>query len=206
MRAHQDVPEITQGFHDPRVVDTRGRLVQTTGLDDAEVGQVVRVMDALFRWRTAEQRSSQASRLYMQLGETDMKALRFAIVRADQGHHVTARDIADHLGISSASTTKLLDRLEAGGHIQRTRHPTDRRAIAVVVTPETRRAADETVGREHARRFRVAAALSPAEREVVIRFLDELSATTEDSWGEHPSEPQGTHPAGRPQAPQGGPH
>lgn len=196
MRADQDIPEIAQGFHDPRIVDTRGRLVQTTGLDEAEVGQVVRVMDALFRWRTAEQRSSQASRRYMQLGETDMRALRFAIVRADQGHHVTARDIADHLGISSASTTKLLDRLEAGGHVRRTPHPTDRRAIAVVVTPATRRAADETVGREHARRFRAAAALSSAEREIVIRFLDELSATTEDVGGEQPAGLQAAHPVG----------
>ncbi|WP_263732136.1 MarR family winged helix-turn-helix transcriptional regulator [Cellulomonas sp. SG140] len=177
-----EAPEIAQGFHDPRVVDRSGRLVQTAGMDEAELAQIVRVMDALFRWRTAEQRASAASRRYMQLGETDMKALRFVIVRTGQGHHVTARDIAAHLGISSASTTKLLDRLEAGGHIHRTAHPTDRRAIAVVVTPETRKAAEETVGREHARRFRVAAALSPQERETVIRFLDDLSATSEESW------------------------
>ena len=184
MSADREAPEITQGFHDPRVVDRGGRLVTTSGLPDEEVAQVVRVMDALFRWRTAEQRASAASRRYMRLGETDMKALRFAIVRGDQGRHVTARDIADHLGISSASTTKLLDRLEAAGHIHRTPHPSDRRAIAVVVTPETRRAAEETVGREHARRFRVAAALTTAEREIVITFLDRLSATTEGDWAE----------------------
>ena len=174
----EPITEIALGFHDPRVVDRGGRLVHTSGLPDAEIGQVVRVMDALFRWREAEQRSSRASRAYMQLGETDMKALRFVIVRTEQGHHVTAREIADHLGISSASTTKLLDRLEAGGHIRRTPHPTDRRAIAVVVSAETRRAAERTVGRVHARRFQVAAALTPDERETVIRFLDALSATT----------------------------
>ncbi|CAL8975599.1 LexA repressor [Cellulomonas sp. T2.31MG-18] len=179
----EPITEIALGFHDPRVVDRGGRLVHTSGLPDAEVGQVVRVMDALFRWREAEQRSSRASRAYMQLGETDMKALRFVIVRTEQGHHVTAREIADHLGISSASTTKLLDRLEAGGHIRRTPHPTDRRAIAVVVSAETRRAAERTVGREHARRFQVAAALAPDERETVIRFLDALSATTTPDEG-----------------------
>lgn len=184
MRTDAEIPEIAQGFHDPRVVDRGGRLVATEGMAEDEVAQVVRVMDALFRWRSAEQRASAASRRYMQLGETDMKALRFVIVRTDQGRHVTARDIAEHLGISSASTTKLLDRLEHGGHIHRTPHPSDRRAIAVVVTPETRRAAEETVGREHARRFAVAASLSPAEREVVVAFLDRLSATSEDSWGE----------------------
>lgn len=189
MPDRDEITEIAQGFHDPRVVDRGRRLVQTDGLPPEEVAQIVRVMDALFRWRTAEQRASAASRAFMQLGETDMKALRLVIVRTDQGLNVTAREIAEHLGISSASTTKLLDRLESGGHIHRTRHPTDRRAIAVVVTPETRKAAEETVGREHARRFRVAAALSPAERETVIRFLDALSATSEESWGEQAATP-----------------
>lgn len=186
MPDHDEITEIAQGFHDPRVVDRGRRLVQTDGLPPEEVAQIVRVMDALFRWRTAEQRASAASRAFMQLGETDMKALRLVIVRTDQGLNVTAREIAEHLGISSASTTKLLDRLESGGHIRRTPHPSDRRAIAVVVTPQTRKAAEETVGREHARRFRVAAALSPAERETVIRFLDALSATSEESWGQAP--------------------
>jgi DNA-binding MarR family transcriptional regulator len=156
------------------------------GVDEDHLGQMVQVMDAMFRWREAEKRVSQASQRYMRLGETDMKALRLIIVKSDHGESVTARDIAEHLGISSAATTKLLDRLEAGDHIRRTRHPTDRRAIAVVITPETRKAAEITVGREHARRFRVAAALTPAEREVVIRFLDAMSVTSEADWAEEP--------------------
>jgi DNA-binding MarR family transcriptional regulator len=179
-------PEIAMRLHDPRVIDAKGRMLDLGGMDEAELGQVIRVMDAMFRWREAEQRVSAASRDYMRLGETDMKALRFAIVLADQGKQVTAGDIAQHLGISSAATTKLLDRLEKGGHIHRERHATDRRAIAVVVTPETRTAAELTVGREHARRFRVAAALRPDEREAVIRFLEQMSVTTEDDWGDDP--------------------
>ena len=171
-------------LHDPRVVDRAGRLMKLHGMDEAELGQIVRVMDAMFRWREAEKRVTEASRRYMRLGDNDMRALRLAIVMADRNEHVTARDIARHLGISSASTTKLLDRLEAGGHIRRTPHPTDRRALAILVDPGTRAAAEATVGREHARRFRVAAALAPEEREIVIRFLDQLSVTTEGEWGE----------------------
>lgn len=171
-------------LHDPRVVDRAGRLMELHGIDEAELTQIVRVMDAMFRWREAEKRVTEASRRYMRLGDNDMKALRLAIVMADRNEHVTARDIAQHLGISSASTTKLLDRLEAGGHIRRTPHPTDRRALAILVDPGTRAAAEATVGREHARRFRVAAALAPEEREIVIRFLDQLSVTTEGEWGE----------------------
>ena len=173
---------------DPRVVDRAGRLMKLHGIDEAELGQIVRVMDAMFRWREAEKRVTEASRRYMRLGDNDMRALRLAIVMADRNEHVTARDIAQHLGISSASTTKLLDRLEAGGHIRRTPHPTDRRALAILVDPGTRAAAEATVGREHARRFRVAAALAPEEREIVIRFLDQLSDTTEGEWGESPAD------------------
>lgn len=184
MTPHQTPPEVAMGLHDPRVVDRAGRLVQLQGVSDDDLGQIVRVMDAMFRWREAERRVSEASRRYMRLGDNDMKALRLAVVMADRDEPVTARDIARHLGISSASTTKLLDRLEAAGHIRRTPHPTDRRALAVVVDPGTRAAAEATVGREHARRFRVAAALSPEAREVVIRFLDQLSSTSEGEWGE----------------------
>lgn len=177
------------GLHDPRVVDRAGRLMSLHGIDETELAQIVRVMDAMFRWREAEKRVTEASRRYMRLGDNDMKALRLAIVMSDRNEHVTARDIARHLGISSASTTKLLDRLEAGGHIRRTPHPTDRRALAIVVDPGTRAAAESTVGREHARRFRVAAALAPEERETVIRFLDQLSVTTEGEWGESAAPP-----------------
>lgn len=184
MSTQEPPPEIAMGLHDPRVIDRAGRMLQLHGIDEAELGQIVRVMDAMFAWRAAEARVSEASRRYMRLGDNDMKALRLSMVMADRNEPVTARDIAQHLGISSASTTKLLDRLEAGGHIRRTPHPSDRRALAVVVEPETRAAAEATVGREHARRFRVAAALTPDEREIVIRFLEQLSSTSEADWGD----------------------
>ena len=88
---------------------------------------------------------------------------------------VTAGHLASHLGISTASTTKLLDRLQSGGHITRNPHPTDRRALQISVTPETRRSAHETVGRHHARRYHTAARLTPAERDIVIRFLRDMA-------------------------------
>ncbi|QGH71083.1 MarR family transcriptional regulator [Pseudactinotalea sp. HY158] len=171
-------------MHDPRVIDSRGRLIDVDGTDEEQVAGAVEVLNALFRWRRAEQRVSEASARYMRLSATDMRAVRYLIVAADAGTTVTARDIAEHLGISSASTTKLLDRMEAGGHIRRQPHPSDRRALAIVVTDATRVAAERTIGREHARRFRLAADLGPDERAAVIGFLDSLSRTAEDEWGE----------------------
>ncbi|ROR73020.1 MarR family winged helix-turn-helix transcriptional regulator [Bogoriella caseilytica] len=165
-----------RAFLDPRLLDSEDEYVGWGGLPDDEIEHAMAVMAAMRRWRESEQRSSEASRRYMRLGETDMRALRYLIVEQNRKQVVTASDIAHHLGISSASTTKLLDRLAAGGHIERRPHPVDRRALAIVVSPETRTAARETIGRRHARRFAVAAALTAQERETVIGFLDALSA------------------------------
>jgi len=165
---------------DPRVMDPQQELVRRAGLADDDVDQVVRVLEGLRRWREAERRASEASRRYMNLGETDMKAVRFVIAQRNQGRVATPGAIAAHLGITTASTTKLLDRLVAGGHVRRFPHPSDRRSLAIEVSDETRRVARETVGRSHARRFDAVARLTPQEREVVARFLEDLAATGED--------------------------
>jgi DNA-binding MarR family transcriptional regulator len=141
-------------------------------------------MQALGGLRDAEQKLSEASLRYMKLNQTDMRALHFLIAFENTGATATPGAIAAHLGISTASTTKLLDRLERGGHITRSPHPSDRRALAIEITPETRRSAIETVGRQHARRFIAAARLSSEEREVVRRFLADM--TTEIALGDMP--------------------
>ena len=83
--------------------------------------------------------------------------------------------IAGFLKISAASTTKLLNRLERGGHIVRRVHPTDRRAFAIEITPETEASAKRTVGKQHAKRLDAAARLTSQEREIVTRFLQDMS-------------------------------
>ncbi|MBK0418997.1 MarR family transcriptional regulator [Leucobacter sp. CSA1] len=155
--------------------DPRGELVDRTSVDAAEIPQINRLMAALGRLREAEQRLSEASRDYMRLNDTDMRALHFLIVCENRGAVATPGAIASHLGISTASTTKLLDRLERAGHVRRAAHPSDRRALAIAITPETRAAAMQTVGRQQAKRFHAAARLSDEEREVVIRFLDDMA-------------------------------
>lgn len=66
-------------------------------------------------------------------------------------------------------------------------HPTDRRALAISITPETHQAAMQTVGRQQAKRFHAAARLTPAERDVVIRFLRDMAqeiAPGDESWAQ----------------------
>ena len=155
--------------------DPLSELVDRGDLPPEEIAEVGEVMAAMGRLRDAEQRLSDASQKYMKLGRSDMRALHYLIVAGHQGTVVTPSAIAAHLDISSASTTKLLDRLEAGHHIRRSPHPNDRRALAITITDETREAAMQTVGRMQAKRFHAAARLTSAERAVVTRFLDDMT-------------------------------
>lgn len=161
--------------YDIEQADPTGALLDRTGVDADGIRQIARLMAALAGLRDAEQRLAVASRRYMKLNETDMRALHYLIVCANRGAVATPGGIAQHLGISTASTTKLLDRLERAGHVVRAAHPSDRRALAITITPDTQQAAMETVGRQQARRFHAAARLSNAERDVVIGFLRDMT-------------------------------
>jgi len=110
----------------------------------------------------------------MDMNASDLGALRMLIVREQRGESVSPHDVARHLRISTASTTKLLDRLSALGHVERLPHPHDGRARIVVLTDASRR--------EFIRHFRshlgamseVAARYSDDELAVITRFLGEL--------------------------------
>lgn len=155
--------------------DPRSELVDRSHLSPEEVAQITRLMGSLSRLREAEQGLTDASEKYMKLSAQDMRALHYLIVAKNRNEIVTPGMIATHLGVSAASTTKLLNRLESGNHIVRRVHPVDRRAFSIEVTPETEASAMNTVGRQHAKRFHAAARLTSEEREVVIGFLDDMA-------------------------------
>src|SRR5690606_16371800 len=139
-------------LYDVNANDPDSALVDRSEPSVDEVAGIGEGMAAHGRRRYAQQVITAPFRPYTKPGSSDMRALHFLIVARHSGAVVTPSAIAAHLKISTASTTKLLDRLEAGGHIRRDRHPTDRRALAITVTDETREAAMQTVGRVQAKR------------------------------------------------------
>ena len=156
--------------------DPHQELVDRTGLDARDVQQIDALMAALARLRAAERELAEASRRFMALGETDMRAVHFLIVCENTGTLATPGAITQALEISSASTTKLLDRLERAGHIRRAPHPSDRRALVITIEPATRASAIRTVGATQARRVDAVRRLTHAERETVIRFLEDMAS------------------------------
>lgn len=82
----------------------------------------------------AHDRMSSGMKHGMRMNPTDLATLRLLIMRAERGQAVSPNEIAKHLRISTASTTKLLDRLSKTGHLRRVPHPSDRRAQVIELT------------------------------------------------------------------------
>ncbi|GAA4945132.1 hypothetical protein GCM10025331_35430 [Actinoplanes utahensis] len=63
------------------------------------------------------------------LHATDMHAL-LAVMHAERkGAPLTPGKLGEAIGLSSGATTALIDRLERGGHLRRTRESADRRVV-----------------------------------------------------------------------------
>lgn len=166
---------VSHNLYDVDSSDPDSELIDRAHLSPDEIAQIGHLMRALSQLRETERAVTQASEQYMKLSSQDMRALHYLIVAGNRWEVVTPGMLATHLDISAASTTKLLNRLERGSHIVRSIHPTDRRAFAISVTLETRTSAMQTVGRQQAKRFHAAARLTGSEREVVIRFLEDMA-------------------------------
>lgn len=161
--------------------DPEATLIPRAQVSAEDIEHIGQLMAAMGRLRDVERIAAEASQRYMELNETDMKALHFLILSENQQQEVTASSLARFLDITTASVTKLLDRLAKAGHIVRQAHPHDRRAISIRITPSTRMAAEETVGKFQASRFKAAAKLSHSDREMIIQYLLETAKDLENS-------------------------
>lgn len=136
---------------------------------------VLRVLVAIRAVSDAMERMHSGMKDDLEMNATDVAALRLLIIREQQERSVSPHDIARHLRISTASTTKLLDRLVDSGHVERLPHPTDRRGRVVVLTGEARQSFFRVFG-ERLRAMRaIALGYEESELAVIARFLDDLS-------------------------------
>jgi DNA-binding MarR family transcriptional regulator len=106
------------------------------------------------------------------LHRTDVNALALILAAARRGDPMSPSSLARELGLSPSATTALIDRLEAGGHVERTRPAGDRRRVALEV-PEASLAEGRKMFAPLAAAFSTAwTGFDAAEREVVARFLE----------------------------------
>lgn len=112
------------------------------------------------------------------INHTDLMCLYF--LRSADGK-ATPKAVAEHLGLTSGATAILLNRLEAGGFIERHPHPTDRRAVLLSLGPATRQAGLSGV-RDYFRNMNrnVIDSYSPEELAIVRRFIGDMLRNTRD--------------------------
>lgn len=140
--------------------------------DDPEV---VAVLESLRAFRRADQAMRRRVSAHMNMNGTDLQALQFVIAAARQGTPITPRDLAGHLQISTASTTKLLDRLTSSGHLDRVPHPSDRRSLVLVATDHAHDEIRERLTRMHVRMAEIAREIPAASRTAVSAFLHAMA-------------------------------
>ncbi len=105
------------------------------------------------------------------LALTDLACLGFLKETADA---VSAKMIAEHVGLSTGATTALLDRLEREGFIARQPNPADRRGVIIALVEEK---AGKVLDDQKDLRNRLQAAyqgLSPEEAAGALQFLRAL--------------------------------
>lgn len=146
---------------------------------------VLEAMTAVRAFSDAMDRMHSGLRGDMDMNASDLAALRMLIVREQRGEWVSPHDIAEHLAISTASTTKLLDRLTLSGHLERHPHPHDRRARIVVLSQSARTEFYQHFG-ERMRRMRAAMAdYTDEELRVCARFLADMETALVDADDDH---------------------
>ena len=138
------------------------------------------VLDAVRSYRATETRVRRRTQDSMGMNENDLLAMRFLMQARQVGGSLGPKDLSRLLGISTASTTALIDRLEKGGYVRRRARPNDRRAWEIVPTDTSDSEVRDTVGGMHARMLAAASELSAEEAGVVIRFMDRLRQSLEE--------------------------
>ena len=108
----------------------------------------------------------------MRMNLTDMTAI---LVLSEHGP-MGATELADRLGIRLASTTVLVDRLEAAGHVERVRDTADRRRVTLTETAAARTASWSAWQPAIARIDDVARSLTEQERALAHDLLERLTA------------------------------
>jgi DNA-binding MarR family transcriptional regulator len=152
---------------------------------DGQLDSGAAVLKSLRDYRSAETTMRRSTRDSMGMGETDLLALRYLLRVQASGKAVVPKDLSQFLGITSASTTSLIDRLVASGHVRREAHPSDRRSVVIVPTVESDNEVRETLGAMHRRMMAVAESLTAEEARVVVEFLQRMTEAVSAQEASH---------------------
>ena len=161
-------PQLPEGCAGPGHGECSGEM-DLAGLTDAEsaamlVAQTARFSAGFLRWMETQ----------------SCDGLNYARLRLLQELHrggpAIMRDLGTQLGTSPRNMTAIVDALEEARLVVRRRHPTDRRATLIELSPEGAREAEQELGARIDAMSEIFADLSPAEREQFSSVLSKLAS------------------------------
>jgi DNA-binding MarR family transcriptional regulator len=111
---------------------------------------------------------------HLGLSVSDFNALDHVAQSQESGRQVGPTELAQHLGMTSASATVLVDRLETAGLLQRRPRADDRRRVLLEVTDRTREQIETHLGPALNEVHQLTESLTSAERDAVLTYLDRV--------------------------------
>ena len=99
----------------------------------------------------------------------------------DGNEERTAGHVASRMGITQATTTVLLQKLESRGMIQKRRGEKDRRQVLLSLTEQGRRTLDDAPDGLHARFRQQFSVLADWEQQMLIASLERVAAMLDSS-------------------------
>jgi DNA-binding MarR family transcriptional regulator len=132
--------------------------------------------ESLFRAQVAVMRKLQAAPAFKNIALNEYDVL-FTLSRCPSGW-LRLNELNDHVLLSQSSLSRLVERLEKRGYVERTPAPDDGRGVLVRLT-EDGRELQKQIGREHVRDIAdlVGPALSTAEQRELLRLTEKLRAS-----------------------------
>jgi DNA-binding MarR family transcriptional regulator len=132
--------------------------------------------ESLFRAQVAVMRRLQSGPAFRNLAVNEYDVL-FTLSRCPSGW-LRLNELNDNVLLSQSSLSRLVDRLEKRGLVERTPAPDDGRGVLLKLTEEGA-AVQKEIGREHVRDIAelVAPALTAAEQRELLRLTEKLRAS-----------------------------
>lgn len=136
------------------------------------------LLAALRDYRAAEADLQRRTQAQMRLSDNELLAVGIVARSAQAGDLLQPGELARQLGLSTASVTGLIDRLEKAGYVERRPHPSDRRKLALA--PTSHADARATLSGVHEGIIRAVEELAPDEIAGAMKFLEHMTRSVQD--------------------------
>ncbi|OMC35131.1 MarR family transcriptional regulator [Mycobacterium sp. GA-1841] len=117
--------------------------------------------------------------------EVSLPQFRLLAALQDRGRS-TSTQCAKALGVAGSSVTRLADRLHASGHLVRVTDPSNRRIVALELTPQGRKLVKRAATRRRRELSRVLDQIDPAQRAACAAVLAALHERFGDGHADAP--------------------